>query len=36
MPNTEDKLRRTRTDKWDEVLEAPSDSVTVRRPVSEQ
>ena len=26
--------RRTRTDEWDEVLEVPSDSITVRRPVS--
>ena len=28
--NTEDKSRRTRTDEWDEVLEAPSCPVTVR------
>ena len=34
VSNTEDKSRRTRTDEWDEVLEAQSDSVTVRRPDS--
>ena len=30
VSNTEDKSRRTRTDEWDEVLEAPSCPVTVR------
>ena len=34
LSNTEDKSRRTRTDEWVEVLEEPSVSVTVRRPVS--
>ena len=34
VSNTEGKLRRMRTDEWDEALAVLSDSVTVRRAIS--
>ena len=34
VSNAEDKSKRMRTDEWDKVLVAPSDSITMRRAVS--